>query len=78
MIDIYDPVINLPEVKKYHNFKFLEEIDKFKKYDVIIIAVAHDNFKDYLKKNINKNLNKNGFIYDIKSVIKNNKRSISL
>ena len=78
IIDIYDPIINISEVKKYHKFKFLKKIDKNKKYDAIIIAVSHDSFKNYLITKINKNLNKNGFIYDIKSLIKKNKRSISL
>jgi UDP-N-acetyl-D-glucosamine/UDP-N-acetyl-D-galactosamine dehydrogenase len=77
-IDIYDPIINISEVKKYHKFKFLKKIDKNKKYDAIIVAVSHDSFKNYLITRINKNLNKNGFIYDIKSLIKKNKRSISL
>lgn len=75
-IYIYDPVVNLSEVKKKYNFNFISKI-KNKKFDVIILAVAHNVFKLYLKNEIYKNLKKDGFIYDVKSYLKPNKRIIS-
>jgi UDP-N-acetyl-D-galactosamine dehydrogenase len=37
-----------------------------KKYDVVVLAVPHEN---YLNVNYNDFLNKNGFVYDVKSVL---------
>ena len=76
-IDIYDPVINLSQARLYHRFKFLKKIDRKKKYNAIVIAVSHSKFKNYLKKNIFQNLKKDGFIYDIKSILTDKKRTIS-
>ncbi len=64
--DIYDPWANPIEVKYEYDLDILTEIENKKKYDSIVLAVAHDNFKLMDFDNL---INDNGFIYDIKAVL---------
>ena len=52
------------EVKKFYNLKLIKEIKK--KYDGIVIAVRHNNFKRLGLKKIKSYLKKDGMIFDIK------------
>ena len=52
------------EVKKLYNFKLIKKIKK--KYDGIVIAVRHNNFKRLGLKKIKSYLKKDGMIFDIK------------
>lgn len=64
-IDIFDPWVDLDEVKQEYGISLIRDI-YITKYDVIILAVAHEEFLklDYLALK-----GKNGILYDIKSVI---------
>ena len=64
-VDVYDPWADLNEVKYEYNLDILKEMYN-KKYDSIILAVAHSSFKSL---NFNDCLNDNGFIYDIKGFL---------
>jgi UDP-N-acetyl-D-galactosamine dehydrogenase len=66
-LQVYDPIVNLKEFKKYYSDIKIKKINK--KLDALIIAVPH---KEFLKLNYNhlkKMLkNKNSIIIDIKSI----------
>lgn len=64
-VDIFDPWADVNEVKKEFNIQLTSEFNK-KKYDSIIIAVAHDEFLKMDFKNLKKN---NTIIFDTKSCI---------
>ena len=63
-IDVYDPWISIQDFKHEFNFEIKNDLSKLriKKYQVIIIAVGHSEFK---KIKLEKNLNQ--VIYDVKS-----------
>ena len=63
-IDVYDPYADKDEVYRFSNIKLIESVDG--KYDVVILAVAHNQFLNINYKNI---LNKNYVLYDVKSVL---------
>tara|TARA_B100001057_G_scaffold253939_1_gene254197 strand:+ start:374 stop:1621 length:1248 start_codon:yes stop_codon:yes gene_type:complete len=63
-IDVYDPYADKDEVYRFSNIKLIESVDK--KYDVVVLAVAHNQF---LSINYNNILNKNYVLYDVKSVL---------
>jgi len=63
-VDLFDPHAINEEVLKSYKMKLIEEIKI--KYDVIILAVAHDIF---LKMNLINFKKPNGIIYDVKSVL---------
>ena len=63
-VDVYDPLVSPQECKQEYNITLLPEINK--KYNSIILAVAHDEFKDI---NVQELLVNNGVIYDVKAVL---------
>lgn len=63
-VDVFDPVANKQEVKKELKIKLLNKITK--KYNAIILAVAH---KEFLKLDYKKMILKEGVIYDVKSIL---------
>lgn len=65
-VDIYDPWADKEEVNNEYGIHLLERIKEDEGYDSIIIAVAHDQFKNFNFKDLKKN---NTVIFDTKSVI---------
>ncbi len=65
-ISIYDPWANPEEVKHEYNLNVLENIQD-KKFDAIVLAVAHNEF---LELDLNQYKNLNSIIYDVKGVLK--------
>ena len=63
-IDVYDPYADESEVYRFSGIKLIDTIDK--KYDVVVLAVGHDDFLKIDYKNI---LNKNYVLYDVKSIL---------
>ena len=63
-VDLFDPHAINEEVTKKYKLKLKNKIDN--KYDVIILAVAHDEF---LKMNFINFKKTDGIIYDVKSVL---------
>ena len=67
-IDIHDPWANKKNVKDEYNIKLIKKPVK-RKYDAIILAVAHDEFKMISKKQIGNLGKKNHIIYDLKYLL---------
>ena len=70
-VDVYDPWIDKEKVNNEYKIK---PIDKpiNDKYDVIVIAVAHDEFKSMNEKQIRSYGKNNHVLYDIKYLLKEN------
>ena len=67
-VDVYDPWLNKEEVKKKYNINITQKLTK-NKYDVIVLAVLHDQFKKMSIKKIKNLGNKNCVIYDLKYLL---------
>jgi len=67
-ITIYDPWANPSEVKHEYGWDSVKELGAVNNCDAIILAVAHDKFKELDLKSICK---KNKVIYDVKGVLGN-------
>jgi UDP-N-acetyl-D-galactosamine dehydrogenase len=63
-VDVFDPVASSAQVKTEFDINMLESIND--KYDSIVLAVAHEDFKNL---DLNNFLRKNHVIYDIKSFL---------
>ncbi len=63
-VDVYDPYADKNEVYRFSRIKLIDKI--IKKYEVVILAVAHDQFLEIDYKNI---LNANYVLYDVKSIL---------
>jgi UDP-N-acetyl-D-galactosamine dehydrogenase len=68
-VDVYDPWAEKVEVKHEYGLEILNQIDENKKYEAIILAVAHDQFKSF---DFAKYKEQGTVIYDAKNVIDRN------
>ena len=67
-VDIYDPHVNRDIAKQEYNIQIIEQPEKGK-YDAIVLAVAHDDFKKLSSEEIKSYGNKKFIIYDIKHLL---------
>ena len=67
-VDVYDPWADEKEVKEEYNLDLLSSIDynQTSNYDAIVLAVAHNEFKE-IKKDLK--LKADSVVYDIKGVL---------
>ena len=68
-ITIYDPWADKAEVQHEYQIEISNTLDATKKYDAIILGVAH---KEFLEIDIPSLLNENGVVYDVKGVLDRN------
>jgi len=65
-VDIYDPWAIPQEVKEEYGIDILTHLNTDKKYQAIILAVAHDDFKTF---DFEKHYNSGAAIFDVKAVV---------
>ena len=65
-ITIYDPWADKTEVQHEYQIEISNTLDKTRKYDAIILGVAH---KEFLEIDIPSLLNENGVVYDVKGIL---------
>lgn len=65
-ITIYDPWADKAEVQHEYQIEISNTLNKTKKYDAIILGVAH---KEFLEIDIPSLLNENGVVYDVKGIL---------
>ena len=70
-LDIFDPIVNSKEAKEKLGFKVKLKPDKGK-YDLVIITVPHQAFKDLGVKKIRSWCKKNGSLMDLKNTFPQN------
>ena len=70
-LDIFDPIVNSKEAKEKLGFKVKLKPDKGK-YDLVIITVPHQVFKDLGVKKIRSWCKKNGSLMDLKNTFPQN------
>ena len=68
-VEVYDPWINKVQASKEYNIQTINK-PKNGKYDAIIIAVSHDEFKLLSEKQIRSFGKSNHVLYDIKYLLK--------
>lgn len=65
-VDIYDPWAIADEVKHEYGVNILKNLDINKKYEAVLLAVAHDEFKDF---NFEKYYKAGAVVFDAKAVV---------
>lgn len=65
-ITIYDPWADKAEVQHEYQIEISNTLDATRKYDAIILGVAH---KEFLEIDIPSLLNENGVVYDVKGIL---------
>tara|TARA_B100001013_G_scaffold270978_1_gene172126 strand:- start:3471 stop:4748 length:1278 start_codon:yes stop_codon:yes gene_type:complete len=67
-VSVYDPWIDRKKARGLYNINFLETLPTSGTYSAVIIAVAHEDFKQLEINQVRGLLKKNGVVYDIKSI----------
>lgn len=75
-VEIYDPWVDLEEASKEYDVKFVTRLQE-RSYDAVIIAVAHQQFKD-IDSSIPKLGKDKSVIYDLKYILPSNKSDLRL
>lgn len=68
-ITVYDPWANAEAVKHEYNLDITNALPEGEKYDAVILAVAHNQFKEL---DVKKLVVENGVIYDVKGILDRN------
>jgi len=68
-VEIYDPWVNKQEAQKEYNIQPIEKPEK-RKYDAIVLAVAHDEFKELTPEQIRSFGKQTHILYDVKYLLK--------
>ncbi len=66
-IDVYDPLVNPGEVEREYGISLIDEPSK-QKYDAIILAVSHDEFRDLEISTLRSFGHSKSIIYDVKYI----------
>jgi len=65
-VDIYDPWASAEEVKHEYNVDIISQLDKTKQYQAVLLAVAHDEFKEI---DFEKYYTEGAVVFDAKAVV---------
>lgn len=68
-VDVYDPWADADEVKHEYDLNLVHGIHNNKKYDAIVCAVGHDQFKDFSQKTIFEIAKNEHVVFDMKAII---------
>lgn len=71
-VDVYDPWVYPNEEKKWYIHGIIPNpLDDNKKYDAIVVAVAHKQFKEYTTETYSQLSTANEVVIDIKNIVPN-------
>ena len=65
-VDIYDPWAIEEEVKHEYGVDIISELDENKKYQAVLLAVAHDEFQTF---DFEKHFSAGAVVFDAKAVV---------
>ena len=67
-VDVYDPWVDKAQAEQEYGIKLINKPNK-EKYDVIVIAVGHDEFRELTVKELKSYGKQNHVLYDIKYIL---------
>ena len=71
-VDVYDPWVDHEVEKDWYKHGMINNpLELSKKYDAIVVSVAHEQFKKITTDDYERLSNKNRVIMDIKNIVKN-------
>ena len=68
-VEVMDPIANLEEVFDNYQIKISNQFSKKRKFDALICAVAHNEFKNMSLKSWNSLVKEDGILFDLKGII---------
>ncbi|KOR27255.1 hypothetical protein TI03_07270 [Achromatium sp. WMS1] len=77
-VDVHDPWVTTEEAYQEYGIKPIAKLDKHNNYDAIVLAVAHQQFKDMGAHAIRALGKPNMVLYDLKYIFKTNETDLRL
>ena len=77
-LSIYDPIADFESAQENIKKQVVSKLDQKEKFDIILVAVKHNQFSEILNSKINTYLKKDGKIIDIKGVVPRGKNVIRI
>ncbi len=65
-VDIYDPWVNSDELKRAYGVDVIPQVDGAKRYEAVILAVAHDKFRTFDFERYHRD---GSVVFDVKAVV---------
>jgi UDP-N-acetyl-D-galactosamine dehydrogenase len=65
-VDIFDPWVNNEELQAEYGISSLKEINPAKKYEAVLLAVAHDEFRAF---DFEKQYTQGAVVFDAKAIV---------
>ena len=78
LVDIFDPVADYSDLDESIKEDVVLKFPIEKKYDVLVISLAHKQFKEMSHNQFEKILTKKGFIFDVKGILDKKKNVLRL
>ena len=78
LVDIFDPVADYSNLEESIKEDIVLKFPIEKKYDVLVISLAHKQFKEMSHNQFEKILTKKGFIFDVKGILDKKKNVLRL
>ena len=69
IVDVYDPWVDMAEAISFYSIEMLEDLS-LSTYDAVVLAVAHDEYRQMSVKQIKALMKSSSVIYDLKYVLK--------
>lgn len=69
VVDVYDPWVSAAEAEHEYNISPMVDAPKEGVYDAIVLAVAHEQFRDQAQNKISSYAKENSVIYDLKYIL---------
>ncbi|MDB4035269.1 nucleotide sugar dehydrogenase [Pseudomonadales bacterium] len=76
-VDVFDPMVDREDAKRGYGIEIISEVDN-EAYDAIIVAVAHDCFRELGEKAIKRFGRANSVLYDLKCIFEKHPASLRL
>ncbi len=71
-VEVYDPWVDYEEERKWYKYGIIDDpLESDKKYDAIVVAVGHKQFKDYTEDNYSYLSDGDKVIIDVKNIVDN-------
>ncbi len=77
-ITIYDPIVNIKNVKQVYGFSVKNELKNSEKFNVVLVAVSHKQFVNIKPERWKEYIFDDGIIFDIKGIVPRNLNPIRL
>ena len=77
-VDVYDPRASVADIQKEYQISALSSLPERTTYDAVVVAVAHDEFKEWGVGSVRSLCGDRGILFDVKGIFDKSKVDLRL